>query len=477
MKRTPSVLAGFAVMVAVVFTFAVCRYIWATAYFYGDDYSTLYFLRTKPLGEVLLIPLGSQIVPLHRLLTLVVADIAPMNFAATLIALGAFHLLAIAYLYRTLELVRPSKVNVVLSSVYATNMFFGFNFGWFSSGTTRFPYIAFSIATLFHFLRYRRTAMTKDLVFVCVCYLLALSFYSKGILIPLYCACADVATAPPAPAHGEERTRVGAYGVLGALLVCSAVYAPLVRRLLDANASRTNTSPRFLFEFVRLAWTTLLNGAVGNPLDVLSYNPNPVLVPASLAFVGYSIWRSRRTAVAWLCLFALVTVNFLVVGVSNRTLLFGHVMAFEPRHFYELWFLVVLFVGIVLHALPRDAPELAWLAAEKRLPVIAGVLALAFAASAVAAFSAFTTLEERNYADVRQTRAFMRTLERELDRVRVSERTPFADSFLPPYLDPMDFEHRRISDLFVAMDVRAHFVPLDRARYRVSANGHVERIR
>jgi hypothetical protein len=470
-------IAVFAAGVAVVYLVSTIRYVWQTSYFYGDDFSTLYYLHTKLLHDVLLIPLGSQIVPFHRLLSWIVSVLAPMNFAATLAALGAFHLMALVYLYRTLQLVRHSLFNVVLTAAYATNTFFGFNLAWFSSGTTRFPYIAFSLLAIFHYVEYCRSGRRSHALAVAVSYVFALGFYSKAILIPVYCACFVLALGVTMKSGYSWRPRRGALILLAALLLCSALYVPAARHLIDDNVGRTNTDVAFLATFVRLAWVTLLNGAVGHPLDFLNYNPDRSLPFLVFAFVVYSIWRAPRSSLAWLMMVLVVSLNFLVVGISSRTLVFGHLMALEPRHLYEVHFLVVLFGAIVIYALRERAPEVAWLLTPPRTPVVHILFALVFAALAANAFEGFTSYEGRHHDQVRMSRRYMRTLQGDLGALRGSRAPKFVDGFAPTYLNPMDLEHRRVSDLFVAMDVKARFVPPAQAKYAVRDDGHVVHLR
>jgi hypothetical protein len=139
--------------------------------------------------------------------------------------------------------------------------------------------------------------------------------------------------------------------------------------------------------------------------------------------------------------------------------------------------LVVLFGAIVIYALREGAPEATWLLTPPRAPVVFVLFSSMFAALAVKAFEGFTSYEGRHHDQVRMSRRYVRTLQGDLGALRGSRAPKFVDGFAPTYLNPMDLEHRRVSDLFVAMDVKARFVPPAQAKYAVLDDGHIVRLR
>ncbi|HEX7670119.1 MAG TPA: hypothetical protein VF395_11070, partial [Polyangiaceae bacterium] len=57
-----------ALVVGIGFTWGLLRWVGQTAYFVGDDYFGFWLALTGHLSANLMTPVGSQVVPLHRLL-------------------------------------------------------------------------------------------------------------------------------------------------------------------------------------------------------------------------------------------------------------------------------------------------------------------------------------------------------------------------------------------------------------------------
>lgn len=487
------------IVIAVVFTGSVLWFAWSTSSYYGDDFSTCRLGATRSIGEMLFASLGSQIVPLHRAVALALCHLAPMRFEVALAVLLALHVVAVVFLYRSLELLGHSQLNVLLAALYATHPFLGLNFSWFSSGLTRLGYLAFGLATIYYFASYALEGGRYKVGLAVAGSVASVGFYTKGVVVPLYCA-AFLATATCVSERRLPRARRLATGaLLGGLCCLSVVWLVAQRAFQDPVAKRMTLEPLYQLRFQLDAWTIFLHtlfdvvlfgtlrfaeeGVYANRVD-LAAAPNAMLaliLPIVLLVVGYSIWRVRATAVAWLLGALLVSLNLLIVGLSNRGLVLGASLPFEYRHYYELCFLVVLFWGAALLRLRREAPPLVWLSRPPRRLYVAALCTVGLSAYAYGARDAYatTTESQESHRLTRKTRRYMRNLREDLSELGldpgVVPRPPvvFVDEYMPQFMRGLDLDFLRVSQLFEVMNIRAKFAGRRRADYEVTADGHV----
>src|SRR5688572_18996531 len=152
-----SVLWGFAWLLTIAFTGALLAFARQEGCFFGDDFSTFSLAQQSRLPDALIVPLGSQIVPLHRALAFFLYSAAPLDWTAALAVLAAFHALGVAYLYKVLRLFHPTRINAAIVAAYATNVFAGVQFTWFSAGLARAPYVLFALMAIYHYRRFSET--------------------------------------------------------------------------------------------------------------------------------------------------------------------------------------------------------------------------------------------------------------------------------------------------------------------------------
>jgi hypothetical protein len=467
-------LAIFSAAVAVLFTLVTLRFSWLHCYFYGDDYETFLMMRDGPFPSTLFTPLGSQVVPLHRALTFLTWRLAPMNYALAIGLLTAFHAVAAVYLYRLLELMRHTGANAAIVAIYACYSLLVTNLAWYSSGMTRFPYLAFTLAALYHHALHVRTGRARHLVILCLCYVLALGFYSKAILLPICCAGLHLAARVARP-RDEPRAPRSTWLVLGALLLVGLVYAHAVRSFLDPLQARTNTNARFLAQFLGRAFEFYGNSLFGNVLDYDKVRGSPVVAMLWLAFFAYSVARVPRLVWVWAIGGVVIALNLLVVGASNRTLYFGLLMAYEFRHYFELGFLAALFIGIIVHSLQERGADAPWRRSRRWNAVAACLAGTAVVANALVAQRGMDWAWPRRLEGADKTRAYVRNLEADLAQTGVlsDARATFVDDFIPVYLLGMSVTFRRLSQLAASMNLDLKFAPEWSAKYRVDGAGHV----
>jgi hypothetical protein len=459
---------------AFVYTVVLLWFAWTKSYFVGDDFSNFWIARTLPLRQALFVPLGGQIVPWHRAVTSLTYSVAPMNFAVALGVLVAFHAIGVAHLYRILEIVRPgSLANVVLAALYSIHMLLGLNLTWFTSGMTRFPYIAFSLAAIYHYLVYCDRGRRRSLALVVLCHFGALGFYSKGLLVPLYCVAVDFARRTQGA--GALRCDPLKWAVLAGMVAVDIAYVPWARSFVHGDVQRANADPGFLLGFLADVWSIFISSSFDRVPKGFHDGPSRLFVAVSLAFVAWSIARRPSVLRAWLALAVVLSANILMIGASPRTVAYGRLMAFEFRHYYELCFPTFVFLGIVLHELAHGGPVMPWITSRAATRFVPAVSAVFFAVHASLAYRGLSMIDGGPSSDGQKARRYVHTLIADLDQVRGrdTDSPTFVDGATPRYLDWMDLDFRLHSQLFLLLGFPARFEPAAAAKYRVDDDGHV----
>src|SRR5262249_32819793 len=153
--------------------------------FQGDDIVGLFQARQLPFWKYLATPIDVHFVPLHRFATYLIGRFAPANFGLAVGVLLAFHLLAGFFLYRALELLHPPWLNAVFVSWYATHVYVGVLFTWWTSGLHRLPYILFLAIAVCAYVKYRWKARLSGFLAVVGAYAAAMGFFEKAALLPI----------------------------------------------------------------------------------------------------------------------------------------------------------------------------------------------------------------------------------------------------------------------------------------------------
>jgi hypothetical protein len=471
-------LVPFALGVWVVFTLAVLRFTRHNAYFYANDFSDFWLAKTGTLPWSLATPAGGQVVPLYRALTFAMYRIAPMGYGAALTVTCVFHALGVAFLYRTLEFSKHTRVNAVLAAYYGTYVFLGLDVDWVSAGLTSVAYIALALMTVYYYLRFCRCRKPKDLVAVCVCAVTALGFSAKAILVPLCCVGAHLSLG--LRREEEHRGRPGLeWAVAGALVGAGVGYVVLARSLVTEEARALNLSPAFQLRFLISSWRVLANSLLDRVVEFGTYDSSSLVPAFWIGVVAYTVIRERSSIVPWLVGMALVSLNILMIGMSNRTLHWRELIVFEYRYYCELCFLVVLFAGLALHRLRGDTPEARWLATSWRRPVVGASIAALLSIHAFRAYRGFAYISPKYEPDMARSRLYIDNLRSDFSRLLSSARSQpvFVDGWIPGYVNPLDFTLRRHSQIFLLFGFAATFQSEAKASFLVSESGHVVAVR
>ncbi len=178
-------VSACALALAVVHSCLVAVFAVRHSHFQGDDIVGLYQSHQLSFWKYLATPIDVHFVPLHRLATYVLGRMAPANFPIAVGVMLALHLAAIFFLYRVLQLLRPSWINAVFVSWYATHVYIGVLFTWWTSGLHRLPYVLLLVSSLYGYLKYRWRPRAAGFLAVIASYSAAMGFFEKALLFPI----------------------------------------------------------------------------------------------------------------------------------------------------------------------------------------------------------------------------------------------------------------------------------------------------
>ena len=458
--RSDKVGAAVALGVSLAATIAFARLVCQRAYFRGDDYLGFYSVVTLPLRELLLMPIDVHFLPLHRLSTWLSYRTAPLDFAVTVGVMSALHLAGLWMLYRVLRLLGAGRLSAPLTALCATNLYFAVLLMWWTAGIARFPYILLTLVAIYHYLVFRRTGSWARVAVVAACVAGACAFFSKGLLIAGYLGALEVVLLP-------ETSRRELVRNLGVVVIAAGV-AVAYRLLGNAFVSTAFQAPTIdwgsqLFA-LQLASLMLCQGIAGVLVTPGMSVANWLVVVAWLAFAVVTIVRDRFNVVVWLVGLATLAVNFLVITLSPRMVM-GPVVVLAERYYFDVMFLVVLFVAIALRRSARDA---------------GGIVMLAWCVVALSGWSSWQSfhrlLESPGYDTLPFVRKYTSNLRTDLAAIRRMhpDTLDFVDGDVPRSLLGMAaMKMGRQSTFLLVFDPAIRIVPHGRCLYAVRPDGTV----
>ncbi len=472
--RASLLVRGLALGVTLAFTAMVLRFIAQNGWFVGDDYYGFWLARTVPLRESVWVPVGSQVVPLHRVVDFLVYHLAPMRYAVSVALLVVLHVAGLYHLHGALDLLRRSWINVVLVALYATFVHLWIELAWWTPGLQRIPFAALSFVALRAWLRHSRDGRSRDLAVFCGAVLLALGFYGKAVLIPVACLALDYARGDPAPKDAGKQTDARVrFVACGALVVASLAFIVVARAMSGETSTWGATDLGVQIQFLSLSLVIFAHALPGLVLHFPAYDPSVAIGFAWALLISYSVFRAPRALRAWAAGAVVLCLHVLVIGLSKRTLLGGALMAFEGRYQFDLMAAAVPFLAAALHRIPASAPEVRWVGSLGRGWVWPGAVGAALALQGVVSHANFSASAFEYSTDMPTTRRYMLNLTSDLERLERGSGPPprVSDGPIPMHVNAFDFVVRRQSQLFLVLNARAEVVP--RGDYVVAADGHL----
>lgn len=453
------VFSGLVWASLLVYTLALTLFVRANSHFIADDYDHFILAGQLPLMQLLATPIDVHYVPLHKLFSALILKLAPLNFDLALGVLLAFHGLAIWVLYRLLQQLSNSPVNLLIVLLYACNPFLVHPLLWWSSGIHRFPYVLLCLACLHAYVQYRQNRRPIQLLGCFLAFVLAFGFYSKAILIPLYVLGLELCLGGLKSGRWLQRFAPGLAMLLISLgfVLWYLAFAPVMQQGPTPSLLLAGEIVLHNFRVMVAVLTLQRHDAPAVALDQL-------LLLALALGVLYSARRERRTLWVWLVLFVCVGLNFAMVAASGRGQMFGRYLALALRYYADVMFLLALFAGLLLTLLSgRPQPDLRpghWLA----LLLCMGYIA---AQGWVGRSQVLTQYESSHVATAR----YMGRLLADLDRLPADRPLLLAQGNFPSHVygSFLNFFDTRLP-LEKVLPLRysqLRMVPLARAQYRV----------
>lgn len=429
----------------------------------------MYQARALPLWKFLAIPIDVHFVPLHRLVTWALGLVAPASFAAAVGVLLAFHLVAMLFLYSTLELLRPTWLNAVFVAWYGTHVYIGVLFTWWTSGLHRLPYVFFFSLAAHTYAKYRWQPSAGRFLGVFACFVGAMGFFEKALFIPIGLAGIEAVLWRDA----SVRTRRAAAALLGTLAVAAVASVALWRHAVGPQWATIGGGASFLFTYLKLSWLVLLLSAGAQVHEGLW----PMLA-IFLALVAVTVIRRRSALRVWLVGALLVSISLEITGVSPpRVQAWGLALPYSHRYYPDVMFVLVLFSALACHramglGAAADARSALRPACEHPLCTLPALVALV--AVAVLSYRASAGDMKFLYTQQSRVRAYMTNLTTGLEPLR-KRRTPptFVDGAVPYSVIPMGGWVAQQSVFVEALGVRARFVSKRRTAYRILPTGKV----
>lgn len=337
-RKSLLALSTVLMLVSIFFALAWGFFAYNHSHFITHDLKNFLLATQVSFADYLALSVDIHFVPLHRALNYTILSLFPMSFSAALVLLLCFHLLALFFLYRLLQVLNAGPANALILFLYACNAFLAVPLMWWSSGLHRFPYIMLSIICLYHYACYRRWHKKKSVFYCAVAYLLALGFYSKAILIPVYILALELCLWSVRPSQKVADN----FKLIGILLAFFMAYCFWYTQYADTKITPVVSD----FNITSIIDTV----SIGVNVTLMSIVPLTKSLTNSWIFYGILITlflvflvNKELRVLPLVCGLGLIVLNIAVIAVSSRGYQFGVFLVFTPRYYYELYFLVAIF--------------------------------------------------------------------------------------------------------------------------------------
>ena len=473
----------FIAIIAALHTTRVAYFALRNSFFFGwgDDIGGFWLAKTLPFFKYLWSPIDVHRVPLLRLASYCIFRVAPIRFGPAEAVLVACHVAGCAFLFAALQEIRKTPANYALVAWCAINPYLGSQLFWWTAGAARLPYILFSNAATYAYLRFRAHGGRRSFIWAIACVLLSLGFFAKGILIPLYLGALELALR-----WGERDRGVGTrtpgnravWRLLAVLAVVSALYLVAWRAATPAWLREASRDPSFLFHYMALSWKIFGLGTAGFLIEDAQRVAVWVFAAWSLVAI-VSVVRYRAAAVAWAAGVAVISIS-IYAGTSNaRAHAAGPFMAISgDRYYFEFAPVLVLFVAAAFRGFYFSRPE----RSAMKHPVVrwgaaSGAVAV-FALLAQNSYRSTKLLFENGYSDFNDSKAFFDNLREGLNGAVLDADglLPIADSAIPKGIVLFVQQPRSNAQLLWLMGMPVKGAGLRSGAYWITRRGHVHRL-
>jgi hypothetical protein len=456
-----------ALALGAAYTCAIVRVVARISVFSGDDITTSWQGRTLPLGTLLFTPIDVHTVPMHRLVTYTLAQVAPLNDDVALAVMVALHAASVWLLYRALESIRHSATNAFVVACYATFVHLAPLFSWWVAAVHRLPYLCCLGGSVWAYARFRKRPSLVLAAVIVTSLLLGLGFFEKAVFVPFVLLGVEAALSLPDPT--ERSARAGLAALHGSLLAITAAFLFSWRRSVDPRMiGNVVTDAAYLAEYSRLSWIAFVSALAGQIDAGFWLGASALTVVA----VTTCVVRPANT-IALLVAGALVSTSLVVTGMSSaRMSLWGLFWTRCWRYYPDVMYVFVLFAGIALSC-TAHAPVFRRFATRRYAavaPAAASIGLLLLSGTSYlhgtrAVLGDTGLARSRSYLD--NVRRGMRRLEDEHARLL------FVDGMVPNYLQLFQDDRARHQVLLSALGKDVRFTPAREGVYRIDPDGNI----
>lgn len=477
--RTRSTAVTFVALI--VLQAAVFYMVTQPGFFAADDYAHFRLARERHFLYFLFTPiLGVYPAPGHRLMTFLLDELFPLNFAAArilFVVLLAATTVILGQLVRTFAR-SGAWWTVALLAPFALSLTLLTPMWWWSNGLPVFPLLLSTAVALFSFLKsYTDPQKTLWIAVTVIAIAAAGAFYIKFLLIPVYLLLFRLWILPRLldlsggiRALWEERTRWIAFAVPPAAYLAVFVFSGLAGRTVASGE-------RPFFEYFAAAWfhalvpASFLNAEV-DPSTRFSIASWVIVLASQLVFLGVLAATLKRTSLAlwgWAIFVVVFAVNAAMVGAS-RLASFGVLeIAYPLRYYPEIVFFLPLSLALGLRQGAERRPQVAW---EKKT---VGKVALVLFACLYAAGLIVWAPRIVSASEGAQTRVWFDNLQTDLrlaDAQDMALRVLDSDTpeyVMPPWMGP----YNRVSTILWLLDADVVSKEVTDPTYLVRGDGRL----
>lgn len=351
-----------ALLAVVLVPVASVGYFTSGSGFFWDDLVSFRQVQLEGFSwRYLLKPTSSHFAPGHRLGDWVLQEFFPMNFpVAQALMLVGFAATLVVFHRLLAELFGAGPVPLMLTLAYGASTIQVGTLNWWASGLDRLPATLLTFMSIIAYLRFFRTGARRSLALSVGAMAVALLFFVKPVLVPLYLVLLRVLVLSPGqPLRDTVGAALREWRVWLAYAVPVALYLYIY---VSGYETLQEPSLGLFARYLSVSWFQVLGpgflGVYIIPTSISSTLATAAYVAAQVVLVAVVVWSVRRRAAAWRAwVFLAVTllVNLALVGFTRVGLFSPDIIAYVL--FYHLEASYLFFLGLGAAFLPVRAAE------------------------------------------------------------------------------------------------------------------------